>query len=465
MKASHLNQPVLALLAMACSASSGMAEPVPPVQVPPRTAATKKISPPQIPLTPVPVEEVRRAEPATRSARTVTPGLVPQTNAAGFSLFRALVQDGQFLPPDGNLVLSPASLEPILFALRLGAAGRTAAEMDRLLQTGTQEADRPTPASFATKNSAALRQAAALWLAEGWEAKPDYLAALKTRLGMEPQQAPFAGNAATATQGINAWIKDRTAGRIPQLFGPADLDADTRLVIVSALAYDAEWDRPFKIEFTQPGPFRTVKRGRPVTVQTPLMRQLASFPTTQTQDGIRVLALPLSGGAQRCVLLLPAPGKDPLRGLAALEKSLTPARYQDLTRNMEERSVDLKLPRLDLTVRASIKAALQRCGVRTLFDPRTAELSGIHDEAGLCVSVMRHETKFELDETGARGAAATGAAIATRGLPPKPLTMAFDRPFLFAIEDTTTGQVLFLGRLVTPEEVPNLLKSKAQPPN
>jgi serpin B len=458
MKTSHLNQPLLALLAIACSASSGLAEPDLTAEVTPRAAAAKKNSPLQISLTPVPVEEVRRAEPATRSSQPTGPDLVPQTNAAGFSLYRALVQDGQFLPADGNLALSPASLEPILLALRLAAHGTTAAELDLLLQTKTQVGNGSDSSALMAGNSAALRQAATLWLAEGWEAKPDYLATLKTRLGVEPQWTSFAKNSAAATRHINRWIKDQTSGRITQLFQPADLDAETRLVLVSALAYDGEWDHPFKQEFTQLGPFQTSQHGLPITVQTPLMRQLSNFATSHTQDGTRVVALPLSGGAQRCVLLLPAPGKDSLRGLTALEKSLTPKRYRDLTRSLQKRSMDLKLPRLDLTVRSSIKAALQRLGVRTLFDPRAANLSGINDESGLCVSVLRHETKLELDEFGVRGAAATGAAIAARGLPPKPLAVTFNRPFLFAIEDTTSGQVLFLGRLVTPDSVAGLPK-------
>jgi serpin B len=448
MKASFLNRPLLSLIALGCAPPCGKAESVSPDQTTPHTASTQKISSPQVPLVLAVVEEERRAETASRPSM---PHLIPQTNAAGFRLFRALVQDGQFLPDDGNLVLSPASLDPILLALRLGARGKTAAELDRLLQTDTQAEGDSNSASHLAKDSAALRQAATFWVAQGGEAKPDYQAALKTRLGMEPQWACFAKDSAAATQRINRWIKDHTAGRITQLFQPADLDAETRLVLVSALAYDGEWDHPFRKEFTQPGPFQTSQHGRPITLQAPLMRQLANFATTETQDGTRVVALPLSGGAQRCVLLLPGPAKDPLHGLAALEKSLTPKRFRDLTRNLQKCFMDLKLPRLDLTVRSSIKAALQRLGVRTLFDPRSANLSGINDESGLCVSVLRHESKLELDESGARGAAATGAAIATRGMPPKPLAVTFNRPFLFAIKDTTTGQVLFLGRLITPD--------------
>jgi serpin B len=50
-------------------------------------------------------------------------------------------------------------------------------------------------------------------------------------------------------------------------------------------------------------------------------------------------------------------------------------------------------------------------------------------------------------ELGTEAAAATSVTISVTSLPP---TLAFDRPFLFAIRERSTGTLLFVGRIGDP---------------
>lgn len=376
-----------------------------------------------------------------------TPSVSP--NAAGFALFRTLAANTHLQPSDGNLVLSPANLEPILLALEAGAGGRTADQLAAILRPqGEVPAVPVSPPLLGNQADSSGSNSAAVWIERDWDVKPAYSATLTQRLGMEVRPAAFSVDAAAETAAINRWISDATRERIPQLFDPSDLKSDTRLVLASALVYDGGWVTPFDPAHTKRAPFRSGSGSKPVTTE--FMSRVGDFSCAE-RDGIRVVALDLEGGKQRCILILPKDGGSPLAALRELEKTLTVSRYRELTHGLEDRSLDLKLPRLKLGVRSSIKAGLQILGAGDLFLPQRADLSRISDEPGLCVSVLRHQVRVELDERGARGAAATGAAIVARGWPGKPQVWTYDRPFLFAIESVGTGDVLFLGRLVSPE--------------
>jgi len=57
-----------------------------------------------------------------------------------------------------------------------------------------------------------------------------------------------------------------------------------------------------------------------------------------------------------------------------------------------------------------------------------------------------------VDERGTEAAAATAVMIRTRAAvrPLQPVTMVVDRPFLFAIIDTSTSLPVFLGQVILP---------------
>jgi serpin B len=72
----------------------------------------------------------------------------------------------------------------------------------------------------------------------------------------------------------------------------------------------------------------------------------------------------------------------------------------------------------------------------------------------LSISIVQHKAWVEVNEVGTEAAAATAVLMAGRGMAPetvpfKPVFRA-DHPFLFLIRDTSTGVVLFMGRVMNP---------------
>ena len=70
-------------------------------------------------------------------------------------------------------------------------------------------------------------------------------------------------------------------------------------------------------------------------------------------------------------------------------------------------------------------------------------------EADLFIQTVIHEAWVQIDEGGTEAAAATGVSM---GETSEPMTVDFNRPFLFMVQDRLSGSVLFYGRVMNPEE-------------
>jgi serpin B len=91
--------------------------------------------------------------------------------------------------------------------------------------------------------------------------------------------------------------------------------------------------------------------------------------------------------------------------------------------------------------------------MKRAFTP-AADFKGITGES-LFISAVIHQALVEVDEVGTEAAAATAIVAVTAAAPqldpPKPVVFRADHPFLFAIRNQATGEVLFLGRVDNPK--------------
>ena len=77
----------------------------------------------------------------------------------------------------------------------------------------------------------------------------------------------FVEETEAARLAINDWVEDRTQGRIVDLIGEGVLNELTRLVLVNAIWFKANWAVPFDTGSTRNEPFETLSDGT-VTAQT-----------------------------------------------------------------------------------------------------------------------------------------------------------------------------------------------------
>jgi len=81
----------------------------------------------------------------------------------------------------------------------------------------------------------------------------------------------------------------------------------------------------------------------------------------------------------------------------------------------------------------------------------TADFSGMTGEEDLYIGFVIHQAYIDVNEEGTEAAAATAIGIKATAVMPSRLFIA-DHPFIFIIQEKSTGNILFLGRVTDPTQ-------------
>jgi serpin B len=139
-------------------------------------------------------------------------------------------------------------------------------------------------------------------------------------------------------------------------------------------------------------------------------------------------------------------------GLAAFEKTLTPAWLQEFLGQLHRQEVQVSIPKFNLTAKFELEKVLPEMGMPLAFDDHKADFSGISESKDpLYISAVAHKAFVDVNEEGSEAAASTAVVVSKAPAPP-PRRAIFraDHPFVFLIRDGRTGLILFLGRVQNP---------------
>ncbi len=337
-----------------------------------------------------------------------------------------------------DVVEAPLSLAEALTMLGTGAGGRTEAEIEQALgwsgrSTGDQgqgwqalRADLLAPAGGVVT----VDDATSLWTRQGLSPAVPFLSGLKCSFGAGLWEADFAAHPDQARAAINAWADQVTAGRIPTLIGPADLDADTFFVLVDAAFFRAPWSTPFSPD-TPTGSFTTasgpIEQVPFLSLDEPLQIQASLTP------GADLVELPYGGGRYVADVLMPV--GTPLPDFVA---RLTDATWAGLLGGLRATSTKVTMPVLHLQATTDLQDDLTTLGMPTMFG-LGADFSPITTTP---IQITKAVQDTTLDVT-ASGTEASGATGFVGGLLARYPTVTVDHPYLFFVRDTVTGAILF----------------------
>lgn len=445
---------LLSLTAAACGDTSGTT--APSSTSPPSTPASTGPSPTSPPTTgPGAAVELARADVPRAASTDVTDAeiadLVAGNAAFAFDLFRLAAAGGE------NTLLSPYSIAAALTMTYAGARGDTAAEMRDVLHLGLSDervhtarneldlriASVPAPIPDDDREPFAIRVANSLWGQRGYPFLESFLTLLAAEYDAGMNLVDFAAAAEQARRAINAWVEDQTEGRIVDLIPEGVVTDLTRLVLVNAIWFTANWAEQFAPEDTADGPFALVD-GTTVTV--PVMHGSFRLPYAEG-DGYVAVRLPYAGDASM-VIVLPDAGRfdEIVGGFGAADLAAVASGEAD-------HQVDLALPSFEFRSEFALKPALRQLGMVAAFTepslPGGADLTGMTEQRELFVHEVVHQAYIAVDEEGTEAAAATAVIIGLESMPP-PATVTVDRPFLFLIEHGGTGEILFIGQVTDP---------------
>jgi serpin B len=371
--------------------------------------------------------------------------IVEADNHFAFDLYQRLRGD-----ESRNLLFSPASISAGLAMTIAGAAGDTEIEMAKTLhfEMPQPELHKQMGALLASwemadeKRGYRLNVANRLWGQVGFSFLPDFLQVTVTDYGAKLGLLDLNHEPEQARQAMNAWVKERTEGKITNLLTSDEPLHDARLVLTSALYFKGAWYQRFYKQFTKSDDFY-VSAHR--TVKAQMMVQNADLRYAHA-EGIRILELAYGHGDFSMLVLLP----DAVGGLSQLENKLTDANLKTWTRNLTWQDVNVYLPRFKTTSQFQLSDTLKSMGMVSAFDRMRADFSRMDGKKDLFLSAVVHKAYVDVNEEGTEAAAAID--VSGVGSPDEPENFRANHPFVYLIRDNRTGAILFLGCIVDPTQ-------------
>uniref|UniRef100_A0A8C3MFW5 Serpin B10 n=1 Tax=Geospiza parvula TaxID=87175 RepID=A0A8C3MFW5_GEOPR len=366
-----------------------------------------------------------------------------------------------------NIFFSPWSISAALALTYLGAKGTTATEMAQVgyfctiitFSGETKEKKTDIHSSFKKlltainkpRSTYSLKSANRIYVEKTFLLLP----LSKNYYKAEPQKVNFKTAPEQTGKEINTWVEKQTEGKIKNLLGPQDVTNSTKLILINAIYFKAEWEVKFKAEDTGLQPFRLSKnKTKPVK----MMYMRKTFPVLIMETmNFKMIELPYVKRELSMFILLPDDIKDNTTGLEQVQPFRIKLTYEKLSewtdsKKMTETLVDLYLPKFKMEERYDISDNLIRMGMRSAFSSN-ADFSGMIEKDRVMISKVFHKSFVAVDEKGTEAAAATAVIIElTSAHVSHVLKFRVDHPFYFFIRHNKSKTILFFGRFCSPLE-------------
>jgi serpin B len=390
---------------------------------------------------------LRREQNPSTSAADIN-SLVDGNNAFAFDLYQSLRSQ------QGNLILSPFSISLALAMTYAGARGETESQMAQTLRFAAQDQLHPAFNSLdlalekqplnldKDQEPLQLNIANAVWAEQTFTFLTEYLDVLAANYGAGIHLSDFINQSEPTRREINNWVSEKTEDKINDLLPEGSVNSDTRMVLVNAIYFKADWLDQFDADDTFDSPFNLLD-GSQVTV--PMMGQHMYIPYA-SGDGYQTIELVYAGNSAAMTIIVPDQGR-----FAEFESALTLEMLNNIIGSMDQNSVALRMPKFTFESSFSLTDMLSSMGMPAAFDSDAADFSGMTGRKDLFISDVIHKAFVAVDEEGTEAAAATAVMMEATSAIMSDIRLVIDRPFIFLIRDLQTGQVLFIGRVLNPQ--------------
>ena len=378
---------------------------------------------------------------------TLNKSITDADNSFGFKLFNKLSSE----QTDSNVIISPFSVSTAFGMLLNGAHGSTLDSLEQVLGKSGMSLDainsyyQTTAATLTTLDiSINFQIANSIWYRNGFSVLPKFLSDNQTYFNAEVQSLNFASPDAVTT--INNWVSSHTNGKIPSII--SSIPSEAMMYLINAIYFKGNWTYKFDPKYTKDTTF-TCSNGN--IAKCKMMSEESKF-LYYANTSLQAIDLPYGNSSFSMTILLPSAGTN----IDQFAASLTQSQWNSIVSNMDSSTVDVYLPKFKLNFGNKLRDELKAMGMAVAFSD-AADFTRIDSAGGLAISDVIHKTFIEVSEEGTEAAAATVIIIRTTAsheggntnLPP---VIRMDHPFIFAIRDHQTGTILFIGKVVNPNE-------------
>lgn len=362
---------------------------------------------------------------------------IEQDNTFAFDLFKQVYQTDK----SSNAFISPLSVSMALSMTLNGAKGDTYEEMVNALRISGFSIDEINEYCQVLKNallkadtSTEFSIANSIWYRLGFPVENYFLSVNKKFFGAEVTEADF--SSPETLNRINQWCSDNTKGKIPTII--EEIPGDAVMYLINAIYFKGIWKSQFDKKQTFDGTFYN-ESGIKRLVK--MMNQTGQFEYA-VDETARYLTLPYGNGAFSMRLLLPNEDKT----VEDVINHINSESWQNSFNSQRATEVCVQLPRFKAECKYLLhQKVLPEMGMITPFSA-AANFTGISRGGGLSISNVIHKTYILVDEKGTEAAAVTAVEIVKTAMPTS-ISYVVDKPFVFVIQENSTGAILFMGTI------------------
>ncbi len=405
-------------------------------------------------------EKVSDNKVLTLSPNEVSRIIIEGSHSFAFDLIKAL---HKFEAKDNSsgLLVSPSSIWSALLITYMGAKGETETELkNRLrlqnipklsvgmayqgLRLWTDLKRNMSKISESSSEKTTLSQANKIFLSNRFRLNE----CLSEFFNADIQQMDFNSKPIQSLEQINEWVKEQTRGKIVDLIPSGAINPWTKMIIANAVYFKSKWLNQFNKENTKKATFH-VSPTHEIQVDMMSIETTLMFGISEKLQATAI-ELPYANPDYSMIIILPHIS----RGLGSMIRSIKPSDLYELVSNMYDDEVNVVLPKFKVDQQFELAGPLYSMGVKQLFDPRFADLSGFFDKNttvnGIALNSVVHKSHITVNEEGTEAAAATAMIYGRSGRPVFPTQFVANRPFLYLIRDVATNFILFLGTVRKP---------------
>ncbi|MDD3727100.1 MAG: serpin family protein [Dysgonamonadaceae bacterium] len=341
-----------------------------------------------------------------------------------------------------NFMVSPFSLSMALAMTWNGSANETKSAIQNTLKLGdmsdkeVNEYFKKLKESFEkTDPSTKLAIANSIWTNKNIEILPEFVSLNKNYFNSTVEAVDFGDP--TAKDRINKWADENTNGLIKDVIEGTDPQA--LMYLLNALYFKGIWTSEFDAENTTKMDFFN-EQGSPVKVDMMHQKELFNYVSDET---MQMVQLPYGNESFSMMVLLPNDNKQ----LTDIISNLENEDYWDNMKNrLRDNEVDLFIPKFKTEYSKKLNDILIDMGMSIAFDPQKADFSRMSARDAF-ISFVEQFTYINTDEVGTEAAAVTVVGVVTTSVQPSPPKATFkaDRPFIYLIQENSTGAILFMG--------------------
>ncbi len=368
--------------------------------------------------------------------------IVENNNDFAFRFFQKISSQDS-----SSVFISPISVSSALSMTYDGAKGRTAKEMRKTLGFTKDKASSHKEFTDLLKyytNSdieifkivnAAFAQEKYKFLESYFDLLKDYNAIIK--------QADFIDdiNREKARNEINNWVLENTNYKIKELIDKNSVDKLTRLILLNAIHFKANWKYKFPEEKT-----------RQMIFHHPARQYIAQFMHIKQdfnyyKDSIfTFVEIPYDDDLASMFILFPTDSCD----IDEFITNITYNKFKSIHELSKKEKIDLLIPKFKIETKYKLKKPLIEMGIIKAFT-NSANFKGMNGRSDLMIDDVIHQAFIEIDENGTEAAAATAVVVRAKSLP-NVYYVNLNRPFVFIIKENYMNSVLFMGKFMNPEE-------------